>query len=1043
MLQRLIEFSLKHRLIVILSIIVLLFLGVSALATSPTEFLPDLSSPIISVLIERPGLAPQEVENLITRPVENNVQSLPNVVNVRSSSTSGLAVVTVAFRWGMDYYFARQLVSQSLAEVIPHLPAGTRPPFFTDAASRLGEVMQYYLRSDSLSLMDLRELADYEVRLRLQSVPGVARINSAGGEVRQFQVFVDPDKLRYYYLSLGEITASLQANNLDFAGGVIPQGPMEFTVRGLGRIHTLKDLHQVVVASRNGVPIYLKAVATLQEGAEFRRGIAYLNGKEAVRSTLTKQYGTDTQPVIKGVLQAMDELKQFLPSSVELRPFFNQAEMINVSVQNLREALLIGGLAVLLVVLLFLANFRTTFIIAVTLPISVIITFIFMKAFEVTINVMSLGGIAVGLGIMIDAAIVDTENIFRWLQSQPEDAFLATLRGAVEVRRPVAYSTAIIIAVFAPLMFLSGFEGTVFMPFAFTVIVSMLVGFALSLTLSPLLCYSLLGNATRKTAIVGLSTHDTIRNQQTSIEKPKESWLTRKFLRLYEPVLNRILPKPRPAVIAVVLVLVFALTMLPFIGTELLPPFDENAILILIFMPPGTGLDESARISNQILALAQQAPDVKNIIATVGRSEGSQETEGMINFSENYVELVDRSQRTKSIQEIKAWMREKFAGLPGAVVVLETPLNDRINESIAGTRGQLAVKMFGADYDLLAQKTNQMKAIMEKISGVKDLLVEQTSGLPFLNILVDRNQAGRYGLSPEDIAETVETALEGRTATTVLREVKAYNVFVRLQERFRDDPAKVGAILIDTPAGTKVKLSQVAQIWQDTGPMMIQRENLQRRIQLTCNIAGGDIQRVVAQIRSRLGDLHLPKGYSVTFGGNYARQQELNREIFTMIIISLLIVFMLLLSAFNSVWQAVLIIFTIPLALMGGVWAMFLTFETFNVSSLIGFVAHFGLTVQKGVILVEYINDLRKEGLSTHEAVVQAGKTRMRPVLMTALAASLGVLPLALGVGAGAEIQQPMAIVLIGGLIVSTPIVLVLLPAFYAQACRVLSKSEV
>jgi cobalt-zinc-cadmium resistance protein CzcA len=389
-------------------------------------------------------------------------------------------------------------------------------------------------------------------------------------------------------------------------------------------------------------------------------------------------------------------------------------------------------------------------------------------------------------------------------------------------------------------------------------------------------------------------------------------------------------------------------------------------------------------------------------------------------------------------------MRNRVAGFPGAVVTFESPLDDRIKESISGTTGQLAVNVFGPDYDILAAKAAQLREIVGRIPGVTDLLLEQTAGLPMLNIRIDRKRAGRYGLMPEDVAEVVETSLEGRTVTTALRGVKEYNVFVRLQERFRNDPEKIGAILIDLQqnGGTKIKLSQVADIWQDTGPMQIGRENLQRRVQLTCNLAGADIQEVVAQIRARLGELRLPNGYSVAFGGNYARQQELRNQLVIMMAISLLIVFMLLLSAFNSAWQAALILLTIPLALMGGVWAMFFTFETFNVSSLIGFVAHFGLTVQKGVILVEYINDLRHEGVPLSEALITAGKTRMRPVLMTALAASLAVLPLALGVGAGAEIQQPMAIVLIGGLIVSTPIVLVILPVLYARACRIFDSSQ-
>jgi CzcA family heavy metal efflux pump len=633
MLQRIIEFSLQHRLIVFLSVLIAVFLGLSALSNSPIEFLPDLSSPIVSVITEKPGLAPQEVENLITRPIENNLQSLPNVVNVRSTSTSGLSLVTVTFKWGTDYYLARQLIGQSLAEVAAKLPAGTAPPFLTNAASRLGEVIHLFLRSDTLSLMDLRELADYDIRLRLQGVPGVARVSTAGGEVRQYQVLVDMDKLRYYNIGLNEVTAALQENNVNFSGSVIPQGSIELTVRGLGRLYRFKDLYDVVVTTRKGVPIYLKEVATLHEGAQFRRGIVSIDGKEAVKIVITKQYGSDTQPVIKGILYALTELKQFLPSSVELRPFFNQEELITVSIQNLREALVIGGIAVLIVVFLFLANFRTTFIIAVSLPISVIVTFILMKMFHISVNVMSLGGIAVGLGIMIDAAIVDTENIYRRLQLHPEDSFMATLRGAMEVRRPVAYSTAIIIAVFAPLLFLSGFEGKMFVPFAFTVIGSMLVGFALSITLTPLLCHLLLGK--KKPGAVDQVT--------------KESWLTRKFLKAYEPVLLRATQKPRWAILMVTVMLLVSLALLPFTGAELLPPFDENAILLKVWLPPGASLDEAAKVTDKILALAKTAPDVKDIIATVGRAQGGEETEGMIGFSENYVELVERDRRTRTI----------------------------------------------------------------------------------------------------------------------------------------------------------------------------------------------------------------------------------------------------------------------------------------------------------------------------------------------------------------------------------------------------------
>ncbi|MFQ5709540.1 MAG: efflux RND transporter permease subunit [bacterium] len=1021
MFEKMIAKSIRNRLITFLAVIILVTLGLHALQNLPTEFLPDLSSPIVSVITENPGLAPSEMENLITRPIENSLQSLPGVENVRSQTISGLSVVTVTFKWGTDYYLSRQFISQNLAEVLGKLPEGTEAPFLSNAASRLGEVIHFYMRSDSLSLMDLRELADYEVRLKLQSVPGVARVVDVGGEVRQFQVLVDQDKLRFYRIGLDEIVEALQDNNVNFAGGVVSDGPVEFTVRGLGRLYRFVDLFDVVVATRNGFPIYLRDVADIREASQFRRGIVYVNGKEAVRGVVTKQYGSDTQPVISRLLKVIDDLKQFLPESVELRPFFNQEELILVSVQNLKEALLIGGFAVLLVVIFFLADLRSALIIAVTLPISVLITFIFMQLFRITINVMSLGGIAVGLGIMIDAAIVVTENIVRWLRQHPQDKLLSALKGATEVLNPVKYSTAIIMAVFVPLLFLPGFEGKLFRPFAFTILVSMLVGLILSITLTPLLCFSLL---------------------QGRSGTSRDSWLTRAFRRGYDPMLGWSTRRPGRAVLLVLLILILTASMIPFLGTELLPEFDENAFLIKVWMPTGTSLQQSAEISNQVLAIARQAPDVRNIISMVGRAEGGEETEGFISFSENHVELVPRDRRTKSVEEIENWIRARIAGFPGALCTFQTPLSDRIEESISGTPGQLTVKLFGSDYDVLTEKADMLRKIMEKIPGVTDLFMQQSAGLPFINVLIDRQAAGRYGLTPETIAETVETALQGRTATTVLRDVKEYAVFVRLQKRFRNSPEKVGSVLISTPGGAKVKLQQVAKIWPDSGPMLIERENLQRRVQVTCNISGSDITAVVSAIKKQIPRLNLPAGYTLSFGGNYARQQELNQRMVNSVVVSLLVVFMLLLAAFRSVWQAVLLLLTIPLALMGGVWAMFFTLETFNVSSLIGFVAHFGLTVQKGVILLEYVNDLRKEGLPVAEAVVVAGKTRMRPVLMTALAASLGVLPLALGIGAGVEIQQPMAIVLIGGLLVSTPIVLIILPVLYAQTYRFFTKEH-
>ena len=498
MLSRIIKYCLEHRLLVILFICLAIFLGVTSVFKTSTEFLPDLSSPIISVITENPGLAAQEVETLITRPTESALRSTPNVTGVRSNTMYGVSWVTLSFKWGTDYYFARQLITQNLTDVIPRLPLGTRAPILSNAASRLGEVIEYYIKGD-LSPLDLRELANYDVRYRMLAVPGVWRVWNMGGEVRQYQVLLDMLKMRFLGISMNQVTNALQDNNENFTGNIIPYDPIEYATRGLGRITNLNDLYHIAIATKNGVPLYLKNIATIKEGGQFRRGLALTDNKEVVTSTVTKHYGVDTMPVIHGVKKALKEIQSMLPSGVEIKAFFDQSELINLSIRNLKESMIIGGIAVILVCLPFLNNLRATLILTVIIPVSVVITFACMKLFHITINVMSLGGIVVGLGTMIDGAIVDTENIYRHMLLNPNDRFTATLKGSIEVRRPIAFSTLIIIAVFAPLLFLTGFEGRLFYPFAFTIVVSMLIGFILSLTLTPILCYTFIKIRTAET----------------------------------------------------------------------------------------------------------------------------------------------------------------------------------------------------------------------------------------------------------------------------------------------------------------------------------------------------------------------------------------------------------------------------------------------------------------------------------------------------------------------------------------------------------------
>ena len=1014
MLSRIIKYCLEHRLLVILFICLAIFLGVTSIFKTSTEFLPDLSSPIISVITENPGLAAQEVETLITRPIESALRSTPNVTGVRSNTMYGVSWVTLSFKWGTDYYFARQLITQNLTDVIPRLPLGTRAPILSNAASRLGEVIEYYIKGD-LSPLDLRELANYDVRYRMLAVPGVWRVWNMGGEVRQYQVLLDMLKMRFLGISMNQVTNALQDNNENFTGNIIPYDPIEYATRGLGRITNLNDLYHIAIATKNGVPLYLKNIATIKEGGQFRRGLALTDNKEVVTSTVTKHYGVDTMPVIHGVKKALREIQSMLPSGVEIKAFFDQSELINLSIRNLKESMIIGGIAVILVCLPFLNNLRATLILTVIIPVSVVITFACMKLFHITINVMSLGGIVVGLGTMIDGAIVDTENIYRHMLLNPNDRFTATLKGSIEVRRPIAFSTLIIIAVFAPLLFLTGFEGRLFYPFAFTIVVAMLIGFILSLTLTPILCYTFIK----------------IRYGH----KQQEGWLTRHSLKGYLPICNTALQRPKLTCLIAIGTLGITILLVPLIGTSLLPAFDEGALVAVVITPPGASLKETARISDKVAQIIKQAPDVKDVIQRVGRPEGSEMPE-TANIGEMYIQLVDWKERRRSIDEIKDWMRKHTEDFPGTIITFTTPLNDRIEESISGIRGQLAVNIFGNDLDILVQKGNQLGEIMRHIPGVTDVGVEQTLGIIQLNILIDREHANRYGLSAKMIGDAVETAMGGRVVTTVVRDIKEYDVLVRLQERFRDDPEKIGTLLIDTPNGNKVRLSSICKIWRDTGPLSIKRENMQRRIQVTCNISHRNMSSIVSDIQSHIKELNFPDGYYITFGGNYERQKELTHQLMTIFFISAIVIFMLLLAAFRSAWQAFLLIAFIPFALMGGVWALFLTGNTFNISSLIGMVAHFGLTVEKGVIMLEFINELRQEGHPIQEALFLAGKTRMRPVLMTAITSIVGVVPLAIGMGAGSEIQQPMAIVLIGGLITSTFVILVALPAAYKLMSR-------
>jgi len=1012
-LNRIIEYSLKNRLLVVFAIGLASIVGLLSYAAMETDLFPDLSSPIITVIAENPTLAAQEGETLIARPLESAFRSLPNVIRVRSESEMGVVSVRTEFRFGTDYYLARQLLAERLSAAARSFPAGTTPPVMSSAASRLGEVLQFYIAQDrgEVDTKELKEVADYLIRYKLQTVPGVVRVTSHGGERRQFEVVLDRARMASYGIALSEVIQALGESNENFSGSFIVGIATEMDVRGLGRIHSLEDLRSVVVAVRNGIPVLVKDIAEVRDGSAIRRGIVRANGREAVLLTVAKQFGTDTLTITSGAKKAISELKGFLPSGISLVTVFDQSELINVATKNLEEALFIGGIAVVLIIFLFLGNLRSTIIAAVTIPVAVVISFVFLKWSGVTLNIMTLGGLAVGLGIMVDAAIVDTENIFRHLKSNPQDSFWATLRGASEVRRPAAYSTFIIIVVFLPLLFLSGLEGKILSPFALTVIVLMVVGLVLSLTLTPALCYTLL--------------------RRVASTCKEDSWLARKCEGVYEPILRRSLAHRWSAVGVAAGFFAASLLIFPFLGTELLPRMDEGALLLQMSTPPGTSLIETDRVASQVTTVLKGGRDIAAIVQPTGRADRSEDPMP-VTVAEHIIKLVPRSERKHSIPEIEAWVRDRLRLVPGVSAGITTPLNMRIDESISGTSAALAVKIFGPNLDTLVAKGAQLKRLLEQVEGVVDVRIEPLAGVPQVVVAVDRARAARFGLNPGQLGDSIEALLAGLEVTTVLKDqIKEYPVVVRLPEQQRSSPADVENLSIDTPTGQKILLSDVATVRVVKGPAVIKREDQVRRIQVSVNVQGTDVGSVVAAVENRLPELNLPDGYYLSYGGGYERQQELTREITNAFVISALLVFLLLFLAFRSVSQALLVITTIPLALAGGFLALWLTQSTLNVSSMIGLLAHFGLSVQKGLILVEYINQLRERGYSVADATYIGARTRMRPVLMTASAAGLGVLPIAVGWGAGAELQQPLAIALVGGLVTSTILTLIALPALY------------
>ncbi|MBL8205864.1 MAG: efflux RND transporter permease subunit [Blastocatellia bacterium] len=1016
MIRTLIEFSLNQRLLVFALVIALAAAGMYALTTIPIDSYPDLTNNQVNIFTQAPGMAAAEVEQLVTYPIESAMMGLRKTDEVRSISKFALSVVTIVFDDSVDPYFARQLVNERLQEARNRLPEGVEtalgPP-----ATPFGEISHYVIEGKNVDAMELRTLHDWVVKPQLRTISGVNDINSWGGLTRQFHVVVNPERLTAYQLTLRDVYEALATNNENFGGSYIERGAEGYTVRGLGRFEAAQaeeEIRNVVIKSATGVPVLVKDVATVEIGAAVRQGAVSKDGKgEVVSGMVLMTKGESSKNVIEKVHERFRQIASSLPEGVKLTPFYEQTDLINRTIRTVATNLIEGGLLVIAVLFLFLWNVRASLIVAVVIPLSMLIAFIGMKAFGLTANLMSLG--AIDFGLIVDGAVVMIENFISRLnvagklQKQKRQAVIHF--SALEVSRPIVFGIAIIIAVYLPLFALEGLEARMFRPMALTVVCALLGALLLTLLLVPAL--------------------------GSLVLKPVQHGAHERFLMKLQDVYRRLLKRVMrwrilTVGIAVLLVIVTMIAM-SRLGTEFMPKLDEGQFLIETRRLPSVGLTQAVDISRMVEQALLEFPEVKNVITKLGRPDLATDTMGVYQ-GDVYVMLKPITEwKTATTREglIEAFDK-KLANVPGVAYNFTQPLEMRMDEVISGVRADVAVKLFGDDFDTLESTAERIRRVMDRVPGSADVQVEALSGAAEIQIELKRAEMARYGLHVEDVKQVIETSIGGKVATEVIDGRKRFDVIVRLPEAIRRDNQAVLSLLLPTPNGEKISLGQVALIKTAEGPEVVNREDAQRRIVIQSNVRGRDIGSFVAEAQSRIEkEVKLPTGYYVTWGGEFENQQRAMQRLYVVVPLAILLIFLLLYSTFNSLKYATLIIVNLPFALVGGVAALWLRDLNLSLSSAVGFIALFGVAVLNGVVMVSYINQLREKGVSIHEAVLEGASSRLRPVLMTAMVASLGFIPMALSTQPGAEVQRPLATVVIGGLITSTLLTLFVLPTLY------------
>ena len=1020
MLNRIIKYALHNRLIIIVGSVLLLLGGVYVASEMEVDVFPDLTAPTVVVLTEAHGMAPEEVEKLVTFQIETAVNGATNIRRVRSSSAAGISIVWIEFEWGTNIFIARQIVSEKLVALKDKLPLGVGNPSLAPQSSIMGEVMFVSLSSDSISPMELRTIADWNIRPRLLATGGVSQVFVIGGEFKEYQILASPQKMKYYNISLSQLLEASKESNLNSSGGFMNQYGNEYIIKGMGRTNDVNEIGNSVITVVNDIPIKIEDVAEVKIGASSPKiGDASVNTKRAVIMTVAKQPGINTLELTKEIDEAVTEISKTLPSSIDINTkIFRQADFIQASVSNIQKALVEGSIFVVIVMFMFLMNFRTTIISLVAIPISLIASIIALQFLGLTINTMSLGGMAIAIGSLVDDAVIDVENVFKRLKEnalKSKEYKKPTLEvvydASKEIRSSILNATLIIIVAFIPLFFLTGMEGRMLQPLGISFIVSLFASLIVAVTLTPVLCSFMLTN------------------EEKLLKQADGSWLENWLSKHYEKGLVNVM-KVKKIVIGLSIILFLVVGFLLFgLGRSFLPEFNEGSLTINATSMPGISLVESNKIGTRVEKILLSLPEISVVARKTGRAELDEHAQG-VNASEIEApfNLTDRSR-----EEFMIDVRERLSEISAASITIGQPISHRIDHMLSGTRANIAIKIFGTDLNKMFSLANQVKSNIENIDGLVDLNVQQQIAIPQIQVKAKRDMLAKYGITIGEFTEFVDVAFAGEKVSQVFEDNKSFDLILRFDDENRGKIDNIKNVLIDTHKGSKIPLHYVANIISTTGPNTISRENVQRKIVVSANVAGRDLKGVVNEIQKNIdASITLPENYRIEYGGQFESEEKASTILLYTSMMALLIIFLLLYQEFKSAKIASIVLINLPLALIGGILSIWFTSGIISIPSIIGFITLFGIATRNGILLVSRYQTLQDAGVTLYDTVVKGSLDRLNPILMTALTTALALIPLALtGELPGNEIQSPMAKVILGGLLSSTLLNIFVLPVVY------------